>query len=351
MGKYLSELRAFAAWFERQKRILPWRSDPSVYRVWISEIMLQQTQVATVIPYFERFVARFPDINSLASADEADVMLHWAGLGYYSRARNLQKTARIIAESGRFPESREEWLEMPGVGAYTAGAVLSIAQDRPEALLDGNVERVLSRVRRVGRERGDTVYKAKLWRISRAVVRSAWRSGIRPSVINQALMELGALICTPKNPACSRCPVAGICRARAAGEQESYPPKKKPKQWIELREEVHCVFSSDGRVLVRQRKPGEWRSGLWDFPERLEALVSGAQLVSLGEVESRHVVTRHRIERKTRVWRLRSWSASEPRETDLRWVDPREPGVALGSAIRQSLKKVFERFPGASRGS
>ena len=342
-GTFAEALDGLAAWFERKKRVLPWRDEPSLYRVWISEIMLQQTQVVTVVPYFERFVARFPTVEALAKAPQEDVLAQWAGLGYYSRARNLHKAAGMIVAQGGFPRDREGWLEIPGVGDYTAGAILSIALDQPEAILDGNVERVLSRVRQVSRLRGDAAYKERLWRLSQAFVSRAHGRDLRPSVVNQALMELGATTCTPRKPLCVFCPLKGICRARASGEAEAYPPRKKPKKWVDVREELHCVFDGKGRVLLRQRQSGEWRAGLWDLPA--EPLRRGKRL---GSVETKHVVTRHKITRVTHVWELArgtKLSAAESSSSEaLRWISLSEPEVAVGSALKKTLQIVRERF-------
>ena len=354
---FAASLDQLAHWFERKKRILPWRDEPSLYRVWVSEIMLQQTQVVTVVPFFERFMARFPTLESLATAAQEDVLLHWAGLGYYSRARNLHRGAQQIFERGDFPRSREGWLEIPGVGQYTAGAILSIALDQPEAILDGNVERVLSRVRRVSRKQGDAAYKARLWRLSRAVIERSHSRGLKPSVINQALMELGATTCTPKKPLCVFCPLARICRANQHEEQESYPPRKKPKEWIQVREELHCVLDAGERVLLRQRQKGEWRAGLWDLlsaeaPSKLESAV-GSKLERVGSIETKHVVTRHKISRLTHVWRVKrgkSTPALKLRASEnstvsaQRWVSVQEPDVAVGSALKRTLLEVRERF-------
>lgn len=365
VGVFGGALDAFASWFERNQRILPWRDDPSLYRVWVSEIMLQQTQVATVVPYFERFLKRFPTVESLAAAPQEDVLLHWAGLGYYSRARNLHRGAQLIAAQGGrtggfggFPRTRAGWLEVPGVGEYTAGAILSIALDLPEAILDGNVERVLSRIRRVNRKGGDAAYKARLWRLSRIFVERAHARGIRPRVLNQALMELGATTCTPRKPLCAFCPLAPICRARAAGEQEAYPPRKKPKEWLQVREELHCVLDAAGRVLLRQRAKGEWRAGLWDLPEG-EPL--GLRVEKLGAVDTRHVVTRHKISRRTHVWRLAGKPRADlraaeaggdvpaAREDGGRWFSAEAPEVPVGSALKRTLREVLDRY-GAERG-
>jgi len=358
MSKFLVSLNKLESWFQTQKRILPWRDNPTVYRVWISEIMLQQTQVATVIPYFERFISSFPTVESLAHAVEEEVLRHWAGLGYYSRARNLQKGAQKIVQSGRFPRTREEWLEIPGVGNYTAGAILSIANGLPEAILDGNVERVLSRVRRVGRQKGDGPFKDRLWTLSRIFVETAHRHGIAVSDLNQALMELGATVCTPKKPRCGHCPLRDLCRAFAKSEVEAFPPKKKPKEWLQVQEELHCWVDSSDRVLLRRRSKGEWRAGLWDLLD-VSPTKEYPQAKHLGEVETRHVVTRHKIRRRTQIWKVprpKALGASQlqaaesnlpgpegwglPPSGDLGWISIQDPEVAVGSALRRSLDAV-----------
>ena len=342
----MSKLKAFQVaqldrWFERQKRVLPWREDPSLYRVWISEIMLQQTQVITVIPYFEKFVARFPSVQILAAASLDDVLLHWAGLGYYSRARNIHRAAQMIVAIGDFPRTRDSWLEMPGVGEYTAGAILSISLDEPEAILDGNVERVLSRFYRVDRRRGDTVYKEQLWDLSREVVAATVKRKLRTSQINQALMELGATVCTYRKPKCMVCPLSKECQALLKDDVEKFPPAKKPKVWISVREELHCVIDQAGRVLLRRREKGEWRAGLWDL---LGAKPKGFALEKIGFVDSKHVVTRHKILRTTHVWKTKGALKLQVAEkSDTLWVVGGE--VAMGSALKRTLQMIRERFP------
>lgn len=355
--KLIGALHGLDQWFDRQKRVLPWRHDPSFYRVWVSEIMLQQTQVLTVIPYFERFIARFPTVRSLAEASLEDVLLLWAGLGYYSRARNLHKGAQEIVKSKDFPKTRESWLEIPGVGNYTAGAILSIADNQPEAILDGNVERVISRLRKVSRVKGDAVYKASLWKISKDLVELGNREKIRPSNLNQALMELGATVCVPRKPRCKTCPLTGICQALKSQEQESYPPKKKAKEWIVVKENLHCVVNEAGQVFLRRRSAGEWRAGLWDLLEQSpEGIIAGKcnkmgeqrtpqkriKPSLLGQIESRHIVTRHKIQRSTQVWRVKNLVESE----DQRWVSIQKPQLAIGSALKKTLQKVVLEFPG-----
>lgn len=361
-GIYLAALLALRDWFERQKRVLPWRDRPTLYRVWISEIMLQQTQVITVVPYFERFLERFPTVEALAQAPEDAVLAAWAGLGYYSRARNIHRAAQQIVERGGFPKDREGWLDVPGVGPYTAGAILSIALNLPEAILDGNVERVLSRVRRVSRTHGEAIYKVRLWRLARVFVRDGARHDVRPSQLNQALMELGATVCTPRNPRCEQCPIQPLCRAFAAGEAEAYPPKKKPKEWIQVQEQMDCFLDDRNRVWVEKRSRGEWRAGLWDLPGQRTAakatqspkpgnrpFVRHAQLI--GEVQTKHVVTRHKIVRTTRIWRVPArWTAAETdpnpaeREAQARWVEIDQEDLALGSAFHRTLEAVRRRL-------
>jgi len=359
MGKvlvstFLISLKRLESWFQRQKRVLPWRDQPSIYRVWISEIMLQQTQVVAVVPYFEKFIARFPSVEVLAKASEEEVMKYWAGLGYYSRARNLRLAAQEIVRSGRFPDTREAWLELPGIGPYTAGAILSIATHQPIPILDGNVERVLSRLRCVSRKNGDVAFKSRLWRISEIFVTAADRHQIDPSITNQALMELGATLCSPRKPACLLCPLQELCRAAQTGTQDHYPPKKKPKKWIQVKERLHCLLDDSGRVLLRRRQKGEWRAGLWDLMDD-EPKSLGIRSVSIGEVETQHIVTRHKIHRTTAVWQVKGPAAQmnllKAAEylgpglrggTDEKWVDMRNPEVPVGSALKRTLKRVLE---------
>lgn len=295
-------LAALNGWFASAARILPWRSDPTPYRVWISEIMLQQTVVATVIPYFRRFVARFPDVKSLADASVDEVLTFWSGLGYYSRARNLHKTARILADNG-FPETRAGWEALPGVGPYTAGAVLSIAFDRPEAILDGNIERVWARFRCV--PRGDR-FKEHLWRLSRYAVETTLRCGLSPSVINQALMELGALVCRPSKPECHSCPFSPRCRACASGKQDDYPQRRTGNGVETIEETVYVYMLADGRVYLPPPSESQrWRKGMRDFPT--EEIPGWRPFVRyLGRSVTTHSVTRYKVIRTAEVYMMES---------------------------------------------
>ena len=215
--------RDLLSWYDRERRDLPWRRTQDPYRVWLSEIMLQQTRVETVIPYYERFLERFPTVSDLAEAPIDDVLARWSGLGYYRRARSLHEAAgQIVREhAGVFPEDSAEALALPGVGRYTAGAILSIAYGRPEPILDGNVIRILSRWLRLGPE----IPQSHLWTLAEDLVPEE-----RPGDFNQAMMELGATVCTPRSPSCLLCPVQERCEARAEGTPERYPaPKAKEK--------------------------------------------------------------------------------------------------------------------------
>lgn len=343
MGKlrvYTSPLQALADWYEAGKRPLPWRKNADPYRIWVSEIMLQQTRVEAVIPYFERWVKAFPTLKHLASAPEEQVLALWQGLGYYSRARNLLKGAKQVTALGGFPKTRSEWLLVPGIGEYTAGAILSIAGGLPEAIVDGNVLRVFARILR------DPVRDPRArraWKWSRFLVLRAGKAGIPPSSFNQALMELGARVCTPRSPKCGECPVNEICRARRAGDPECFPPPKPKPEWKEISEEKMLGISPEGRVFLVRAGKGEWREGLWDLP----SVSTPDILVPVGEFRTRHVVTHHRIERITRVFHFGKEEALVPGGV---WMDPEDAGVPAGSAFRVTWKEAKKRGFGLSCG-
>ena len=230
--------RSLLNWFGQQKRDLPWRRTKDPYAIWVSEIMLQQTRVAAAIPYFERFVARFPNYQTLAAASEEDVLRHWAGLGYYYRARNMQKAARLMGELGGFTRSYDAILALPGVGDYTAAAVGSIAFDLPHAAVDGNVVRVVSRL-----------FVSNAGRKQIAEIAAQLLDRKQPGDFNQAMMELGATLCLPKNPQCLLCPVAKLCRARELGMQQEFPAQKAKTKNVEIERDLFWI-ERDGRVLA-----------------------------------------------------------------------------------------------------
>ncbi len=249
-------------WYERHGRNLPWRKTRDPYTIWVSEIMLQQTQVDTVIPYYERFLKLFPTVRHLARADLSKVLKIWEGLGYYSRARNLHRGARMVLTQfgGKLPVTLHELLTIPGIGKYTAGAILSIAFNKEAPILDGNVKRVLSRVLAIRKDPRDAGSEQLLWKLSESLIPKG-----HASAFNQALMDLGATICTPRDPRCLLCPVRALCRAVVAGNPEEYPARK-PKKSIPSVEAVAAVICSDGNVLLRQRPPHGLLGGLWEFP-------------------------------------------------------------------------------------
>lgn len=241
------------AWYDRHRRVLPWRAlpgeHPNPYRVWLSEVMLQQTTIAAVRPYYEKFLARFPDVAALAAAPEEAVMSAWAGLGYYSRARNLHACAKAVAATGRFPDTAEGLRKLPGIGAYTAGAIAAIAFDRAEAAVDGNVERVMSRLFAV--EAPLPGSRPEIRRLTQALVPAE-----RPGDFAQALMDLGATICTPKRPACALCPWMLPCRARLLGTQETFPRKVRAAKGVLRRGAAFvAIRAGDEAVLLRTRAP------------------------------------------------------------------------------------------------
>jgi A/G-specific adenine glycosylase len=253
------------AWFDDHgRKDLPWQRRLTPYRVWVSEIMLQQTQVTTVIPYFERFVSRFPDVISLADAPVDEVLHHWSGLGYYARARNLHRAAQQVrdAHGGAFPEDFSTLESLPGVGRSTAGAVLSLALGQRHAILDGNVKRVLARWRAVDGWPGQAAVLKRLWALS-----EQFTPAVRVRDYNQAMMDLGATLCSRGKPACDACPLSEDCLAFAQGKPTDYPGRK-PRKTLPVRQtRMLLLRDPGGRVLLEQRPPSGIWGGLWGFPE------------------------------------------------------------------------------------
>lgn len=264
-------------WFEENHRKMPWRETKNPYYIWISEVMLQQTRVDTVIPYFLRFIDAFPQIENLAAAGEEEVLRLWAGLGYYSRARNIHRGAKLICEvyNGKIPEVRKELLKVPGIGPYTAGAILSIAYGKTAAAVDGNVMRVFSRLFLIHEDISEASTKKEMEWIGEKVV-----SLENPSAFNQGLMELGAVICTPTSPKCSLCPLMLICKARKKGMQECLPVKKKKEPVKTVNMELALLQKEDKILLVKRPTDG-LLANLWALPstEALAGNVPGKSIV------------------------------------------------------------------------
>ena len=253
------------AWFDDHGRHdLPWQQQTTPYRVWVSEVMLQQTQVATVIPYYERFMARFADVQALAEGDEDEVLALWSGLGYYSRARNLRKAAHLIRgqHGGQFPESIDEVVALPGIGRSTAGAILSIARGQHHPILDGNVKRVLSRFHAVEGWPGKREVEQRLWTHA-----SEHTPQQRTADYTQAIMDLGATLCTRSKPACDNCPMSRDCEANLQQRVGEFPGKKPRKALPTKQLIMPVVLNSRGEVLLEKRPPSGIWGGLWSLPE------------------------------------------------------------------------------------
>jgi A/G-specific adenine glycosylase len=326
-------------WYDRFARDLPWRRTTDPYAVWVSEIMLQQTRVDTVIPYYERFLERFPTAQALAEAEEDTVLSHWSGLGYYRRARLLHAGVReVVARyGGQVPEDADARRSLPGVGRYTAGAIGSIAFGRSEPIVDGNVTRVLARLRRIDLRVGTTKMNKRLWEEAEALVPRD-----RPGDFNQALMELGATICTPKQPNCTVCPLVDDCEAYARGEVEGLPVPRVRKAPAEVR--LSAVIATKGRGKGRRvwlaKQDRALFGGLWGLP-----MVAGTPSEALREVrvkarvhktpvaEVDHVLTH----RKMRICVYRATGANATPTPTLRPFDPRELATVGLSTLTKKI--------------
>ncbi|MDI3286308.1 A/G-specific adenine glycosylase [Polyangium sp. 15x6] len=347
-------------WFRKSARDLPWRRTRDPYAIWLSEVMLQQTRVETVIPYYERFLQRFPDVRALASAELDEVLSLWSGLGYYRRARELHRCAQEVASihGGVFPAEAEELRKLRGIGPYTAGAVSSIAFDRPAALVDGNVARVLARLEVIEDDVKSTAGLKRIWSVAEKLVPQE-----EPGAWNQALMELGATICTPQNPACLICPVRDACAARAQGRERELPivGEKKASPRVAM---VAVVVEHEGRFLFARRKDGGLFGGLWE-PPMVEArsaedaksslrgagVAAEAKLTEVGRVE--HVLTHRELDvlvlraRADRPWPLET-PTTAPYER-LAWLERSAEGVGVSTLARKILAAAKPEKKGAAR--
>jgi A/G-specific adenine glycosylase len=250
-------------WFSRHQRSLPWRKNPSSYNTLISEFMAQQTQIATVIPYYDRWIKQFPTIHDVANANEDDIFKAWEGLGYYSRAKNLHKTAKIISKelNGKIPSTVVELEQLPGIGPYIAAAIASIAFGEKVAVVDGNVLRVMTRFFGIKDDIGDQKTKVKIQGRLNQVIKP-----LDPPSFNQGLMELGALICLPKTPQCNQCPINEMCYAKNMNEIEKLPVKKKKPPTPHYTIVIGIIKNNDNKLLITKRKKDQLLGGLWEFP-------------------------------------------------------------------------------------
>ena len=321
------------SWFKKEQRALPWRETYDPYQVWISEIMLQQTQVATVLPYFERFMKALPTLSALAEADENTLLKLWEGLGYYSRAHNLQKAARIVLNEhgGVFPDSYEAILTLPGIGPYTAGAICSIAYNQDRPIVDGNIVRVISRLDDFREEvKGNMPY---FWKRAEELLPKG-----DARLFNQGLMELGALVCTPKSPRCSVCPLNEFCKARAIGSAEDLPNKGPSRSKIKVRVAI-AILEKDGKIFVQKRRDSGLMAGLWEFPggkvekkESFEAALHREVLEETGfQIQNprffmnlQHAYTRYVVDLHCYTAEVSDGMLALTAATEARWVKPEE---------------------------
>jgi A/G-specific adenine glycosylase len=330
-------------WYGRYKRDLPWRKIRDPYSIFVSEMMLQQTQVKTVIPYYERFLMELPDWKALAGAREEKVLKLWEGLGYYRRARNLRAAAQIVVRDygGKLPDTLEEILKLPGVGPYSAGAILSIAYGKPHPVVDGNVIRVFSRIFLLRGNLKSGGGHQKLWDLARELI-----SRQRPGDYNQAVMELGATVCFSENPECLLCPMLNLCQAAQKGLQSELPEMPKARETVDI-PMAAFLMEHKGKLLVKKRSQDEkWLKGMWEFPSA-EGKTFGEAVKKLERYwkttadrkelkEVRHQITHHKI-------RLALLKALPPKNLksspDLRWVTPKElmnlPFASAQDKLRQ----------------
>ena len=336
------ELRAsLLRWYDAQARDLPWRRTRDPYAIWVSEVMLQQTQVSVVLPYWTAFLARFPEVADLARASLDDVLAAWRGLGYYARARNLHRAARAVTDrhGGRLPDDVEALRALPGFGRYTVGAVASIAFGRAVPLVDGNVARVLARLFAVDGATGDAAREKRLWALADALV-----EGDRPGDWNQALMELGATVCRPEQPACLLCPLRARCVALASGKVAEIPAPKVPARRRALHVALAAVRRGDQILLVRREGTGLF-GGLWELP--------GVECAPGGELKALRArwpgITGRPVGRVERTLTHRALTleifAVErlPPPDGARWVTPGEAdGLGISAAMQAVLRRVLD---------
>jgi A/G-specific adenine glycosylase len=312
-------------WYRHGHRALPWRATSDPYRIWVSEIMLQQTRAQAAIPYYERFLARFPAVEALAAASEDEVLSLWAGLGYYTRARNLRRAAGKIVAAGGFPRDYEAIRALPGVGDYTAAAIASIAFGLPHAVIDGNVLRVVARLENDASDVGSPRTRERFRETAQE-----WLDPRDPGRFNQAMMELGATVCLPRNPMCLVCPLAGRCRAREAGTAGELPVKLRKAQPVQL-EGVLLIVRRNGRVLLRRRDAGESRmAGFWDLPspEDLPRARVGECLGSF-----RHTITHHHYTLTVME------ATARPKGAEFQWFAEDElTAIPVSTTVRKALR-------------
>ena len=335
-------------WFDRHgRKDLPWQADTSPYRVWVSEIMLQQTQVKTVIPYFERFMQALPTVQDLAAASEDEVLHLWTGLGYYARGRNLHRAARQVCDElgGEFPDTVTGLCELPGIGRSTAGAIVSIAFGRRAVILDGNVKRVLARYRAVPGWPGQGAVHDRLWQIA-----EDYTPARRSADYTQAMMDLGATLCTRSAPACERCPLAADCEALALGRQSDFPGKK-PRKVLPVKTTTFIMASASNGDIWLERRPGSgiW-GGLWCFPELADDSLAAAWCIDRWGVppasieawpEFRHTFSHYHLDIRPLRLTLPMTPTAVMEAPDQLWYNRRQPAaVGLAAPVASLLARL-----------
>ena len=350
--------RKLLPWFAAHRRAMPWRNSRTPYRIWISELMLQQTRVDQVIPYFNRFMKRFPSMKSLAAASQEDVLKIWEGLGYYSRARNLHKAAQIIAtdHKGRFPDTAEEIIKLPGIGTYTAAAIGSLAFNLDLAVLDGNVIRVLSRLFAYAKDTRSTTAKRELQQLADDLLVKGDAGNY-----NEAMMELGATVCLPKNPRCNTCPLSTVCLGHQSGKPTDYPVKAPKRRVPHIVVGAAVVVNRKGEVLIAQRRDKDMLGGLWEFPggkqetgETIQQCIARELKEELGInveigdflVTVKHAYSHFTMEMHTYFARIKSGRPRPLHCQDYRWVKisclRRVPYSKADLYIIDELEKIRE---------
>ncbi len=346
---------ALLSWFDENARVLPWRQNRTPYTAWIAEIMLQQTRVDTVIPYFERWLERFPNIASLAAASEEEVLRLWEGLGYYSRARSLHKAAKIIVSEyhGNLPDEIGKLKKLPGIGPYTAGAIASIAFGRPEAALDGNIRRIMARLYDVPTPVKQPETEAKLWELAKETLDPE-----RPGDFNEALMDLGSAICLPAAPLCEECPIREACLAFRNGTVNERPVVLKADPIPHIIVTAAIIEDEAGRVLLGKRPENGMLGGLWEFPggkqepgETLEACVCreireelGVEIAVSGSFGSyKHAYTHFRVTLYAFKARILAGTPLPIGESELKWVPIHDlPDYPMGKIDRKISENLIE---------
>ncbi|MDH4048059.1 MAG: A/G-specific adenine glycosylase [Gammaproteobacteria bacterium] len=346
-------MNAFAdrvlCWFEKSgRKNLPWQSEPTPYRVWVSEIMLQQTQVATVTPYFERFMKSFPDIRSLADAHSDQVLLHWAGLGYYARARNLHKAARIVVDefAGVFPAHIDEVMALPGIGRSTAGAILALSRNERHAILDGNVKRVLARFHAIDGWPGIASVSSELWKQAELHTPQA-----QVAEYTQAMMDLGATVCTRSKPSCASCPLREDCAANRDATQALYPGRRESRM-RPLRKTCMLLAECDGALYFEKRPPSGIWGGMWSLPEIGDADTVAdwcrQNLAAAPAAQNelpllRHSFSHYDLDIRPVVVRLQGASSKVSEPDAARWIPIDESnGIGLAAPVRRLVNSLQE---------